>query len=348
MKNFYEIFEKVRTNQKWWNYYKLKSDQIQSDSDTMDSDKFIKNFIEVSGKAEISLYKAIEGLKYTVRPEHIVNTFFLGVYLYNNSRSIKEQINKATDVFRTVLSDHDEQDRFQFIWFLICLFHDLGYNVEFESNSLKSKERKQRIIEIEQEIEKLIKIRKIHGVPPLYENIITKYLKYRNTVFRCIDHGIYAGIRLFWDLCENRSIKEFSPSKLSYKFGLIEVYHYAACIILAHNIFFAKQGSFEDELYKIHDLDSLIFEPNKYRISLYKHPMFFLFCLVDTIEPIKVFKKDGELLKNIFLSYSDNNLTIRSEIKCGCHDTYFSKVKSLNDWLTPVKELDSQTLEIQL
>ena len=268
--------------------------------------------------------------------------------MYNNSRSIKKQINKATDVFRTVLSDHDEQDRFQFIWFLICLFHDLGYNVELESNSLKSKERKQRIIEIEQEIEKLIKIRKIHGVPPLYENIITKYLKYRNTVFRCIDHGIYAGIRLFWDLCENRSIKEFSPSKLSYKFGLIEVYHYAACIILAHNIFFAKQGSFEDEPYKIHDLDSLIFEPNKYRISLDKHPMFFLFCLVDTIEPIKVFKEDGELLKNIFLSYSDNNLTIRSEIKCGCHDTYFSKVKSLNDWVTPVKELDSQTLEIQL
>lgn len=348
MKNFCEIFKEVRTNQKWWNYYKLKSDQIQSDSDTMDSDKFIKNFIEVSGKAEISLYKAIEGLKYTIRPDHIVNTFFLGVYLYNNSRSIKKQINKATDVFRTVLSDHDEQDRFQFIWFLICLFHDLGYNVELESNSLKSKERKQRIIEIEQEIEKLIKIRKIHGVPPLYENIITKYLKYRNTVFRCIDHGIYAGIRLFWDLCENRSIKEFSPSKLSYKFGLIEVYHYAACIILAHNIFFAKQGSFEDELYKIHDLDSLIFEPNKYRISLDKHPMFFLFCLVDTIEPIKVFKEDGELLKNIFLSYSDNNLTIRSEIKCGCHDTYFSKVKSLNDWVTPVKELDSQTLEIQL
>ena len=92
MKNFYEIFEEVRTKQNWWNYYKLKSDQIQSDSDTMDSDKFIRNFIEVSGKAEISLYNAIEGLKYTIRPDHIVNTFFLGVYLYNKSSSIWKTI----------------------------------------------------------------------------------------------------------------------------------------------------------------------------------------------------------------------------------------------------------------
>lgn len=348
--NFCDIFLEVRSNPKWWNYYGLDLGKIKADIGTINYADFISKFIKISGKSDNLLYDAIDGLSGTVRPNHIVNTFFLGVYLYkyNKNNRFKDQIDIATNGFESAFINHNPEERFQFIWFLICLFHDLGYNVEFESNSLKSKERKQRIIEIEQEIEKLIKIRKIHGVPPLYENIITKYLKYRNTVFRCIDHGIYAGIRLFWDLCENRSIKEFSPSKLSYKFGLIEVYHYAACIILAHNIFFAKQGSVEDELYKIHDLDSLIFEPNKYRISLDKHPMFFLFCLVDTIEPIKVFKEDGELLKNIFLSYSDNNLTIRSEIKCGCHDTYFSKVKSLNDWVTPVKELDSQTLEIQL
>lgn len=71
--------------------------------------------------------------------------------------------------------------------------------------------------------------------------------------------------------------------------------------------------------------------------------MFYLFCLVDSLEPIKVFR-DKELLRSLFLTISDKELKIRSEIKCGCHSSYFDKVKSLNDWLTPVKELDNGVL----
>lgn len=347
--NFCDIFLEVRSNPKWWNYYGLDLGKIKSDIGTINYADFISKFIKISGKSDNLLYDAIDGLSGTVRPNHIVNTFFLGVYLYNKNNRFKDQIDIATNGFESAFINHNPEERFQFIWFLICLFHDLGYKKEEDSKKMLAIYLNNEIVKLKQS-----NLGEITGVPTLYKDILN-YLDYRKERFACIDHGVYAGKILYRDLCkilnqklsgQRQRIVNTEDGQLYFCDELKEVYNYAAWIISAHNIFFAKSSS-DKKLYKKYKLDKLIIKPDEYPISLNAYPMFYLFCLVDSLEPIKVFR-DKELLRSLFLTISDKKLKIRSEIKCGCHSSYFDKVKSLNDWLTPVKLDDrTRTLHIQ-
>lgn len=314
-------------------YYGIEFDDNKSCSD------FIYEFLERSGKSETHLYDAIKEIekKYSFRLNHIKNTFLLGIYLYQECNTIRTFIDKEIDLFK--LKEKDNTKNFQYIWFLICMFHDLGYAQE--SKSLQQTEKKEMF-----DLKK-IELKEISGVPPeLYDiNILLNYLNYRRDRYDCIDHGIYAGLIFYRDLCEirrNMSSECNNQSGLYFGKELEKVYNFAAWIISAHNIFFAKTD-FDKKLYKKYKLNSLIIKQKDYPISLNAYPMFYLFCLVDSLEPIKVFR-DKELLRSLFLTISDKELKIRSEIKCGCHSSYFDKVKSLNDWLTPVKELDNGVL----
>lgn len=223
------------------------------------------------------------------------------------------------------------------------MFHDLGYVVESKSEiSLSSSGIQDKINAIKNNwLDE-----KPKDIPELYtKDIILKYLDYRHTRFGCIDHGIYAGVTLYHELCKIRRNKKNRDFTLNWDDNLEKIYNYAAWIILAHNIFFPSK-KIEKDTYKKNGLKSLILDKhNKHPISLKEHPMLYLFCLVDTIEPIKVFK-DKNKLDNLYLSISEKELKVRSKIRCGCHDIYFSKVESLKDWLTPVKKHDNQTLII--
>lgn len=333
-KSFINLFEIVRNNYRF--YYGTKYNDDKSCSD------FIADFIERSGKRKISLFDAIKYIekKYAFRLNHIVNVFLLGIYLYYDCMIIRTSIDDELKHFNE--QNKTERYEFDFIWFLICLFHDLGYKKEEDSKKMLAIYLNNEIVKLKQS-----NLGEITGVPTLYKDILN-YLDYRKERFACIDHGIYAGRVLYNGLCDIRREHENDDnhSNLSWSVDLENVYNYAAWIISAHNIFFAK-SSFDKKLYKKYKLDKLIIEPDEYPISLNAYPMFYLFCLVDSLEPIKVFR-DKELLRSLFLTISDKELKIRSEIRCGCHSSYFDKVKSLNDWLTPVKLDDrTRTLHIQ-
>ena len=94
------------------------------------SKKFLKDFIEMSSKEKNELYKEIDNLN--DRATHVVSAFFIGHYIYENTQLknlIDKEISKLVEV-SGVKSDIN----FSFIWYLTCLFHDLGYNIEKSSN----------------------------------------------------------------------------------------------------------------------------------------------------------------------------------------------------------------------
>ena len=75
-----------------------------------------------------------------IRYQHILITYFLGLAIYNKCSTIKEAINKEfcnNPIYQDALEKH-EREEFSYLWFLICLFHDLGYQYEkdFETSNI--------------------------------------------------------------------------------------------------------------------------------------------------------------------------------------------------------------------
>lgn len=167
MKNLFDTYIEVFKDEKKWKYYThLESNPFNS---VEESREFIARFIELSGKAhENPLYKNIEKLD-DKRIRHIISIFFLGIHLYNNSSAIKIPIDKVISRFK--IQNPSSIIKFPFIWFLICLFHDLGYTIE-ETEKYK---------DFEEFIYGKVKyfLNQRVGVPALYERTYKNYFNYR-------------------------------------------------------------------------------------------------------------------------------------------------------------------------
>lgn len=332
-KNYNDIIECVLKNHQTWNYYSgkeiLKYNPLNS---ACDGRKFIKNFIELSEKNNTNkLYNKIDALEDS-RVHHIISSFFLGIYVYTKSEIIKSNIDDEIEILKR--SENVKSDvKFIFIWFITCLFHDLGYEYEDPDKkvftSFKSFLKKSE----------LKKLGKCKGVPELYKETHEKYFNYRLKAKKN-DHGICASYTLYNDLCKIREEQENSNSnkkKLSWEKALEGVYNFAAWIILAHNIWYVNASDeYKSKQYKDLGLEKLILKNNEKKIKIKDHPFFFLFCLIDSIEPFKKIK-DKSLLNKIFIEINSKHIIIYSELECGCHDTIFKNASNLNDWLTPSK-----------
>ena len=66
-----------------------------------------------------------------------------------------------------------------------------------------------------------------------------------------------------------------------------------------------------------------------------EHPFLFLFCLVDTIEPVKVVE-DIRLLDKIDMEIAEEGLKIDIKLICQCRNRLLSNIEGLKDWLTNV------------
>lgn len=170
-------------------------------------------------------------------------------------------------------------DDLQFLWFHICLYHDLGYSKE--DKSVKSG--------IDFCWASKHKLGTRSGVPELYERIYKNYFTYRKIECKVTDHGIYAGLKMYEDLL---IIYKQHPG---WNRNLELLYNVASWVVLAHNIWYAKDTDrINCDLFRKYHLEELILEtdlhgvPVKYPILLSAHPVLFLFCLVDTIEPMKI------------------------------------------------------------
>lgn len=341
MKEISQIYREIFTDHSSWRYYsKMNTNPFESDYATKE---FISRFIELSGKAnENPLYENINKLE-NKRIRHIVSIFFLGTYLYYNVKSIKESIDKVIARFKK--QNPYSRIEFSFIWFLICLFHDLGYSIEDHENYTDFDDF------INGKVKYFLKERV--GVPSFYEDVYQNYFNYRinsrNYFLKKPDHGICGGIILFNKLNEILLSKQnnINSEGLSWNKKLLNIYRYASWVILSHNIFFIRKGDIDEQIYKDNNLEALILDNGQTsKIDLKKHGFLYLFMLVDTIDPIKKFET-FENLSMIKCNIENNLITLEIE-NDNMRIEYFNKVQELKQWLISDIKEENNSLKIKI
>lgn len=341
MNDILHIYNRLYVDEIKWKYYsKMNINPFESDCY---SKEFLTRFIELSGKAQQNpLYDNIDKLD-NQRIRHIVSTFFLGTFLYYEVPKFKASIDIVINRFKK--QNENSKIEFSFIWFIICLFHDLGYSIENHETYRSFDDF------ITGKVKYFLNERV--GVPAVYENVYKNYFNYRlnseKGFIRRPDHGICGGIVLF-DTLNSILLKKQKNKKaegLLWNKKLINIYRYSSWVILSHNIFFIPKGDEDENIYKAHNLAELILDQDEApKIKLTKHSFLYLFCLVDTLDPIKIFNSFEELNKvsfdvvenMIILEVSDDKLRAK----------YFEKVNTLKPWLIPAIKIVKNRLEIKI
>jgi len=111
----YELMKKFyRESAGEWKYY--KGNMINPFEDRFDISDFIRKYFDYGGKGMVvaELINEMEPMRHY----HTISTFFIGLL-------IKKKICPTLEI----INDADENDNFEFsyLWFLVCLFHDMGY-----------------------------------------------------------------------------------------------------------------------------------------------------------------------------------------------------------------------------
>lgn len=213
-----------------WNYYSDNTITKQDICKTNDCRVFIEFFFGASGKEDCmsSLIKDLKDLS-DERCQHIVYVFLLGVGIYHKEEKLKERIDSQIDNYRKKYGRKSDVN-FLFVWFLCCLFHDLGY-VKEESDDINWDFN-------------LNEIGSSVGIPKFYRGTTKKYLKYIKDKYKKIDHGIYSGITMFKSLCEIRHNKEIQ-NKIMWEKELIPIYNISSWVVLCHNIWLQEKETID-------------------------------------------------------------------------------------------------------
>ena len=141
-----------------WNYYEYDKIKLNNINDSEDCCNFIKNFLERGAKGIDIVNEGLNNLKTpekNKRIKHMVSAFLLGIRLYNKTSYIKDLLDEQ---IRKIIPEYQTVDKeFIYFWFMLCFFHDLGYEYEEKNSdensdeSTKNKEQK-----VKEEAEKFI------------------------------------------------------------------------------------------------------------------------------------------------------------------------------------------------
>jgi len=197
------------------------------------------------------------------------------------------------------------------------------------------------------------------------KSVVTDYFdafrNHDNPSYRELNHGIIGGEMFFSILCDEyaRNFKEvhikdetakfdrFDYGMLNWQIQLLDVYRIIGDVIISHSMW--RIPSYDNvNMYIEKGLDRL----PRYgqRLSM-RNPLLFLLCFVDTIDPIKYFKKHTDLSTKSILDLVDihvlgNSIKIRSnEIE------YLNYLKdgNLDTWMNvQVSEVIDNMIAIQI
>lgn len=325
MENLFDVYKKCISDGKW-QYYQLALQGTEVLKDAEIGKAFITSYLGKGCKSKLQIFEYIQNLS-DIRILHIVSCFFFGVALYNMSSYIRESIDSLLTQNRSNPKDAPEE-RFLYIWMLICLFHDLGYAVENGLVPLPKNEFNELMLAFP---------KRPKCLPKLYNKAMLKnYNKFRLCRFGVNDHGIVGGIKLYYDLCELREVKEKEDTHHFWGESLKKDFSLAAWTIACHNVFMVKKGDKNEKCYACTNLSSLIYNDQSREINLKEHSLLFLFCLIDTIEPIKIIT-DCKLLKKISIRIEDDKFSVDCSKLCNVlQDDYNKRIKGMREWLTDV------------
>lgn len=314
-----DLYNKCLAQNHWFYDSSLNKEILDSSNECF---KHLKHLLENRKKDDFRLYNGFfkgnqEHLK--SRAQHILSCYILGKILCDNSPAIKEAVN---EFIKTHHFDKINGIKFsvRYIWMLICLFHDLGY--VYESQGIYKQDNVQELIANLSD--------EVPGIPVGYtKDLLKSYDNYRNCRFAVTDHGIIGGVTLYDDLN-----KHFS-GRSSLDDNRKKLHSCVSWVIACHNLFV---GGSENRCYPCKALYALISDGKSRNIKLQDHPILYLFDLVDSIEPMKLFG-DTEILSEISVSFSGKSISFNLDKLCdGKKQQYARKIQDLNNWLTDVDE----------
>lgn len=169
-----------------------------------------------------------------------------------------------------------------------------------------------------------------------------------NVVDSIVMTMVIGGIKLYKELCDLRrkradnDPRHYWGEELEYDFAV------AAWAIACHNIFYINKTEEYHWCYTQMGLGRFVYSDNVRKISQKQHLLFFLLCLVDSIEPLKTYS-DNSMLHSINLDIQSDKIIIQIDsFPCPCiKTTYMNKVLNLNEWLIDT-EYSNNALNIKL
>lgn len=317
---------------------------VFDENDSVACEEFIRRVFALFGKEQENQLLSLLGSVCEDRKRHIVYTFLLGVAIYKESDFVRKRIDDELNLYKDALAN--QENEFEFVWFLICLFHDLAYPVEMKDEKAKNYETRDY-----QELSKRMGDFCFPGlvaVPAIYYGMIDKYYDHKRQIYKdkSCDHGIIAGAYLYRDMCINRDKKRsMMRSNRFWKPELNRVYKFAASIVTCHNIWLQPHPNDVPE-YKKRGMQPLIAPRRSRLIKIDIYPMFFLFCLVDSMEMSK--RKEIALdklkidIKRDYIQLDINELSRTSKYIVRY---YFY---AIDDWLTDVRETENEVITISI
>lgn len=277
-----------------------------------------------------------------IRDIHTVSVFILGIEI---ARKMKNRI-LGNELF---------------IWFLMCLFHDMGYKLENKTDLVKEYYTLYKFLQ-KNEIKEEYNIFKVYKKKTLCENYYRYRAedRYRTTEHGVIkehgviDHGIAGGIILYKVLVKNYEMVKrksennkdsFEYNNLIFSTDNFKDYAKAAIGIIRHNMWYANKSD-DCKTYHEYGLDDLISEPQN-KICYTDDRLLFLLCLADTIEPLKRFRNLGtneeinEILRQICMDIENINnqknskitITIQVSDELENKDKLIENCRSLDSWM---------------
>lgn len=281
-----QMYEELIKSTNRWSYY---STYPYLDYQTLLSEtasyEFIKNYFQCGGKEKVFqndplIIRHESFLK--GRSPHILSTFLLGIL-------IAESLNYDTN------TRDSNSISFKYLWFLACLYHDIGYVYENSHNCTYLRMLQTDGLDAVQEICN-IKYLHEHEFKTYKKEYINIYLSNRamcsSGMAGIIDHGIVGGLLLYdrlrkifeqaWKKAykndNNISRENFNYNGLFFSNAHYEYYAKAADAIIAHNVWVDTLNKYLAKERKQHLKENKIDQNNE---------IAFILALADTLEPIK-------------------------------------------------------------
>jgi len=270
--------------------------------------EFIENYFKIGGKGDI--FETFNITDTFDRPAHTNSVFFLGCLFYKHLQ-LKNKMQ---------ISRFGEGDHFFFVWYMTVLAHDLSYTYESDFSNYKDSIN-DNINNLKQELritnndlldlmENVIQDENIGNIEILLKSV-KNYYRYCYNERNKIDHGIVAGLKLYDSLEKNRKKKdqgsEHDKGGLYWGSKLTELYMMSSLGVLLHNIWAPSEETIH--LYKKYEMENL---KEAFPLIFKDFPFLFLLGVVDTLEPIKLYKgcNPHYVLENILIGFENKNKVI--------------------------------------
>lgn len=357
-RSFFDEYESIISEGQEWHYLQNYGSETRLDElfEGRNALHFIKSSLSVNGKGSPLVNMFEDGYQMDqYRSNHTLSAYLLGIVLRDKLH---------IDVRELPQVEQKRTRNFLYFWSLTCLYHDIAFSVEEQSDQL-----------IDQITDMDCLIRHFRIEHSLLEKskdsqLIKRYFEYRIKKGK-IDHGI-VGAMIIYD----RLIKSYEAARqaVGAKEGgfVYQGLHYSARFkrhilliantIAKHNMWRADTRTVEE--YEENGLQELIpDESNSHRISIesedeeIKDKLLFLLGLVDTIEPIKCLGRERNnrtirnpyiVLEKMKISFDYAHMTINIDCPDECADDYWNSVKGIEAWMNVKAEREQQSIGIQI